>query len=465
MDNKRVCLINPPWSVRKGSIWAYVRSTMPPLGVLMVASVLEQNNYEVDMFDFQAMAVDWDKIDAMVKAWDYDVYGVTATTSITKNAYRMCDLIKKHHPDKMVVLGGAHATAVPLDAAQRSSIDYVVRGEGEYIMLRLLQGEAPETIQGLTFKGADGEIQQIGSDGFIEDLDALPMPAYHKIDFKAYKPAVGGYRRTPAMSMTTTRGCPGRCTFCNSAAITLRKRSADKIVDEIEMLTTKYGIKEISFYDDTFTVYPRNVIRMCELLVEKKVNITWSAFARTDTVSPELLAAMKKAGCHQLLFGIESRNEQILKNIKKDISLEKTRAALRMTREAKIAARCAFMFGNPGETIETMNQTIEYAIELDPDIAMFNITVPYPGTEMFTWAKMNGYLLSEDWDDFDLSEPIMVLPTVTNEEIAAKYREGYRRFYGRPRSLWRLTLRALDPTQIAGMLGGLFSMVRFALSR
>jgi len=145
--------------------------------------------------------------------------------------------------------------------------------------------------------------------------------------------------------------------------------------------------------------------------------------------------------------------------------LEKNHRAIQMTREAGITARCAFMLGNPGETVETMDETIEYAIELDPDIAMFNITVPYPGTEMFGWAKSNGYLMSEDWDDYDLSRAVMTLPTVSNDVIAEKYREGYRRFYYRPRILLRSMLRLLDPGQIIGMLGGLVSMVRFALAR
>jgi len=462
---KRVCLINPPWSVRKGSIWAYVRSTMPPLGVLVVAAVLEENGFDVTVVDFQSMAVDFDQIEEIIADWDFDVCGITATTSIANSGYQVCDLIKKHHPETMVVFGGVHATAAPDEAVTHTSIDYVVRGEGEFIMLRLLQGEDPKNIDGLTFRGADGEINRIGKDGFVENLDILPMPAYHKINFKSYKPAVGGYRRTPAINMTTTRGCPGRCTFCNSAAITLRKRSAEKIVDEIEVLTTKYGMKEISFYDDTFTVYPRNVIRMCELLVEKGIDITWSAFARTDTVSPKLLAAMKKAGCHQLMYGIESKNTEILKNIKKDIAEGKTSDALRITREAGIATRCTFMLGNPGETEATMDQTIEYAIELDPDIALFNITVPYPGTEMFVWAKENGYLLSEDWDDYDLSQPVMSLPTISNDVIAEKYREGFRRFYYRPKSILRMARRMLDPTQIVGMVSGFFSMVRFAFGR
>ncbi len=426
----KVCLINPPWITRQGNIWTNIKSTMPPLGLLYIASVLEKANIHVDVIDFQALGLDLDQIEEKIQNLQYDYYGITSTTSIVKKGYLIAGFIKKFHPSATVVLGGIHATSLPEEPLKDPNIDYVVRGEGEEAFLKLVQGVPAKGIPGISYK-EDGESRHIQPNGIIQDLDALPFPAYPKLDLKLYRPAVGAYKRLPAINMLTTRGCPGKCTFCNSADIKLRKRSAENIFQEMEMLSKKYGMKEISFYDDTFTVYPTKVKRLCELLIENKIDLTWCCFARTDCVSPDMLNRMKQAGCHQVMYGIEAADEQILKNIKKEINLEKNKKAVEWAQKAGITVRCTFMFGNPGETEETIDETIRYSIYLNPDIALYNITTPYPGTEMFDWAKKNGYLTTEDWDNYDLSVQVMALPTITNELMQKKYKEAFKKFYFR----------------------------------
>jgi radical SAM superfamily enzyme YgiQ (UPF0313 family) len=203
------------------------------------------------------------------------------------------------------------------------------------------------------------------------------------------------------------------------------------------MLQANYGIKEVSFYDDTFTIYKQEVIRFCDLVIDQQLDLTWSCFARTDCISPSLLAKMKKAGCHQILFGIESADAQILENIRKPIDLERTREAVRMVQRAGIEVRAAFMFGNPGDTVASLRRTIDFAKSLNPDIAIFNITTPYPGTQMFTWAKQHGYLNTLNWEDYDLANSVMELPTISADEIDRMYKIAYREFFFRPSYLWR----------------------------
>jgi len=203
------------------------------------------------------------------------------------------------------------------------------------------------------------------------------------------------------------------------------------------MLSEKYGVREITFYDDTFTVFPQNVKKLCDILIEKKIDMTWSCLARTDTVKEPLLKSMNEAGCHQICYGIESYNMEVLEAIRKPIDIDRTREAVRLTKKAGINVRCAFMFGNPGETEETMEESIQFALELNPHIAMFNITMPYPGTQMFDWAKENGYLLTEDWNDYDWAHPVMTVPTVSMDAIQQKYKEAYRRYYFRPKFIFQ----------------------------
>jgi anaerobic magnesium-protoporphyrin IX monomethyl ester cyclase len=456
-------LINPPWSTRKGNVWSSIRSTMPPLGLLYLAAVLEQEKIEAGFFDFQANLMDWNEIEEQIKNWQYDVYGISATTAIVKNAYRIVRLIRRHHPKANIVMGGVHPSSMPEEALTNGA-DVIVRGEGEEIFLAYMREQPITAIQGVSYKIGDKFIHQ-GPSGIIDDLNLLPSPAYGKIDFSKYEPAVGAFKRLPAISMTATRGCPARCTFCNSANLKIRKRSAENIFKEMEMLATQYGIKEISFYDDTFTVYPTNIKKLCQLLIDNKTDLTWSCFARVDYVTEELLTHMKAAGCHQVMYGIESASEIILENIKKNIEIEHNKRAVKLTKKLGITTRCTFMFGSPGETEETIEQTIKYAIDLNPDIALFNITTPYPGTEMFDWAKNEGYLTTEDWDKYDLSWPVMVLPTISPEAIVAKYHTAFKRFYLRPSVVLMkiLSLRSLSDFKI--LFGGVRNFLTFLFKK
>lgn len=405
---------------------------MPSLGLLYLAAVLEDNKIDVDVIDYQASRLSWNEIEENLKSCRYDFFGITSSTPIVKNGYRISQIIKKNHPSSKIIFGGIHVTALPEEPFNKASVDYVIRGEGEEAFLKLVKGVAQEKIHGLSYKQGI-KIYHIKPDGIVTDLDSLPLPAFHKVDLTQYKPAVGAYKRLPALNMMTTRGCPGRCTFCNSAKIKLRKRSAENIFREMRMLSEKYGIREISFYDDTFTSYPRNVIKLCGLLINSKIDLTWCCFARPDTVNYDMLKKMKSAGCHQIMYGIESANRDILKNIKKPIDYEKNINAVEMAQKAGLTVRCTFMFGNPGETEATIDETIRYSIQLDPDIALYNITTPYPGTEMFDWAKKKGYLKTEDWAEYDLGEPVMLLPTISVDETKRKYVQAFNRFYFRPR--------------------------------
>lgn len=458
----KICLINPPWFTKKASIWSQIRSTLPPLGLLYLASTLAKEKIDVDIIDLQARPLTWEKTETKIKSLQYEFYGITSTTPIVNNGYRIADIIKKHHPNTKIVFGGVHVTALPEEALGKESVDFVIRGEGEEALLKLLKGTALETIAGLSYKEKN-KIYHIKPDGIIPDLDSIPFAAFHKVDLRLYKPAFGAYKRLPAINMVATRGCLGKCTFCNSANIPLRKRSAENIFQEMETLSHQYGIREVSFYDDTFTVYHKNIEKLCDLLIKNKIDLTWCCFARTDGVNPVLLKKMKAAGCHQVMFGIETADTEILKNIKKNIDCSKNKKAIDMAKEAGITTRCAFMFGSPGETEKTIDETIRYSIELDPDISLYNITTPYPGTEMFNWAKDNGCLRTENWDDYDLSEPVMNLPTISAEVLKKKYKQAFKAFYLRPQFMVRKLLGITSFKEILTLakgMGKIFSFIK-----
>jgi radical SAM superfamily enzyme YgiQ (UPF0313 family) len=208
--------------------------------------------------------------------------------------------------------------------------------------------------------------------------------------------------------------------------------SAPEIIEHIEHLQNNYGIREISFYDDTFTANNKNVAELCQLILEKKIKLSWSCFARVDTVTPDLLLLMKKAGCHQIMYGFETADEKILKIINKRINFSQFQKAITWTRAARINIRGAFMLGNPGETESSMDKTINYAKNAEIKFAVFNITTPYPGTILYKEFLRKNSLLHQNWDLYDRAHPVVKLDTVSGDIIEQYYYKSYRDFYLRP---------------------------------
>ncbi|HAX62203.1 MAG TPA: B12-binding domain-containing radical SAM protein, partial [Elusimicrobia bacterium] len=409
-----VLFINPPW-ITKGGIWQNVASCMPPFGLAAIAAYLEKSDVNVEVVDADALKLSYREISELLRQKRSPEYvGITSSTSTISSALIVSKTAKDIFPNAKIVLGGVHPSVMTEDVLKEESVDFIVRGEGEVTFRELIAGVNKRNIAGLSYK-ENKIIFHNPSRAVISDINTLPFPAYHLLPMEKYFPARGSYKKLPALGMMTTRGCPGRCTFCLGSYLgqQVRNRSAEKIFEEMFLLQDKYGIKEISFYDDVFTTKKENVRNLCKKILNEKTNISWSCFARVDFVDEELLRAMKDAGCHQIMYGIESGDEQILKNIHKKISLEKVKEIVHITKKIGIDVRAAFMLGNPGETKETMQKTIDYAIKLSPDVAIFNITTPYPGTEMFKWAKDKGILTTENWDEYDLSQPLMNLPTVS----------------------------------------------------
>lgn len=438
----RVILINPPWGMQKGNIWYKVASCLPSLGLGYVAAVLERDGIKVKILDCQAISYSVSEILTEIKCFSPEYIGFTATTVLVKNAIEIAKSIKLHFPEIKIIFGGVHPTIAPEEVLINQFIDIVVRGEGEITFLDIVKNKPLKEILGISYK-TNGYFSHNMDRPPIDNIDCLPFPAYHLMPMSHYHTALGSAKRTPAMSIFATRGCPGRCTFCYSGTLgkKIRQRSPENIIGEIELLMDKYKIREISFYDDTFTAFKNNVLKFCELIQKKNIDLTWSCMSRVDYANEDVLKEMKVSGCHQICYGVESADENILKNIKKRISLEKVKSAVEMTKKAKIDVRLSFMLGNPGDTIESMEKTIKYAIDLDPDLLQFNITTPYPGTEMFSWAKNNGYLKTEDWSKYDLYNCVMELPTVSSKDVEKYYQIAYKRFFLRPEYILKRLLK------------------------
>ncbi len=433
MKNLDILLINPPWHKKSGNIWKDVSSCMPPFGLALLASLAREKGYKVSILDCNALQLGLDKIEENLPENSPRFVGLTATSVLVENALTIAKIVKEKYPESKVIMGGVHATLLPEEVLRNPAVDFAVVGEGEYSFLDLLSGLEPRLIRGIGFK-ENGRIVLNQPRETIPEIDSFPMPAYDLLPMGKYYSADGSYKRKPSLGMITSRGCPGRCTFCkgNILGEVIRFRTAENIFKEMTYLQENYGIKDITFYDDTFTTNKKTVENLCGLILANKFDITWCCFSRVDTVDCEILAKMKKAGCYQVMYGVESADPQIIKNINKRINLKKVEETVAATKKAGLEVRLAFMFGNPGETEETIKKTIKYAIDLDPDLVSFNITTPYPGTEMFAWAEKNNYLIHKNWSEYDLSRPVMELPTISRDKILEYYKKAHRQFYLRP---------------------------------
>jgi len=374
----RVALISPKWNKKANDY--------PPLGLGYLAAVLERAQHQVKIFDFSLEPNSPLEDDVQqVKNFDPHLVGITAMTSVYHSALETATLLKAYL-GRPIVIGGPHATMCPERILTESPvIDYVVRGEGEETILELveaLEGRGLSSVKGLTYR-LRGEIVSNPDRELIADLDLLPFPSRHLFDVQSY-----GLRAPDGQPMATilsSRGCPYNCSYCFKGIVgrTYRQRSPDNILAELRQLTDTYGIRNFYFIDDLFTIDSRRLHTIAEELIAQKLDIRWQCLGRVDRVSAEILRQMYAAGCRRIHYGIESGNPEVLRRISKGIQLEQVRQAVRWTKEAGIQAKGYFMLGLPGDSEETMQQTIDLAVELDLDEAMFSLTTPFPGTRLW----------------------------------------------------------------------------------
>jgi anaerobic magnesium-protoporphyrin IX monomethyl ester cyclase len=298
-------------------------------------------------------------------------------------------LVKKGLPSVKVVLGGPHISAVRGEALQSDAVDFAVFGEGEATLLELLttieSGDNFAGVKGIAYKENGRHHVNTGRDP-ITDLDSLPTPLWDLFDFTNYHDFFI-HGDPPYINLTTSRGCPYDCIFCGSKTTwgkKVRYHSAPYVLKELAWLAEN-GIHNISFVDDTFTLNKQRLRTICEGIVTMGINITFLCSSRVDTLDEEILVLLKKAGCKMITFGVESADEGVLKTIKKKTNLSQVRRSIALTKEAGIKTHTSYVIGCPGETRETVEKTIKFAIDMDPDYVQFSIFTPLPGTESWDY--------------------------------------------------------------------------------
>ena len=373
----------------------------PKLGLLYVAAYYERETGNRPVFiDCPPENVSQEELSRRVKEIQPDMVAMSIMTFNLLDALHTARILKKDHPHLKVCLGGPHVNLYPKETLHQPEIDYVVFGEGEKIFFHLIQalesGDTLKSIKGLGWK-ENSEEHINPAETELLDLNELPFPARHLVDVSSYKHIIGEGRQF--FTIQATRGCPAACSFCDIRKTKFRVRSPESVVNEIEQLV-EMGVDDLFFVDDTITIDKKNVLEICDLIIKRNIKIHFKISARVDTINKEVIAALKKAGCYRIHYGIESASTKHLKYLQKGQTPEKIERACKMTRDAGVGFFAYMMIGIPHETKEEMFETVDFAKKLKPDYAQFSICTPYPKVELYYQMLQEGIVPEDYWQEF-----------------------------------------------------------------
>ena len=475
-----VLLIHPPSTIAE----RYGKEDMGdfggdliPLGIASLAGYLREKGYGVGVLDCPALRIDSEKVYEIIKNKNPEIIGFSSTTYSLARAVEIGKKIRSKLPNKLTVVGGSHANVAGIETANKYDIfDIIAYGlDGEHIMHEITKKYSEkkydrdlflndfvslEKIKGIIYK-KDDEVIRNSPTEIINNLDELPMPARDLFPMERYVPVPHHYKKLPLTNMVVIRGCPYFCTFCDQAGT--KTRSPKKVIEEIKYCVEKFGVKEISFWDDTLSYHKKWMKEFLDLLMKENLDICWSCFAAVNTVDEDILKLMAKAGCWNIFYGYETGVDVLAKNMlthRKNRDFDRMKQVAQWTKNAGIEVIGSFVIGLPGETPELAKQTIQNAIELDPDYVQFAIACPYPGTQLAKEIKQGkwGKFVSDELEEYT-TEHVTWLPSGYSsvKELEDMQRYAFRKFYLRPSYVFKriLKLRSFEDLKrhIKGAVG------------
>ncbi len=416
----------------------------PSLSLLYVAGVAEAAGCRVLFIDAHAEGLTVEQTVRRLRDFEPDFIGYTVTTYLFFQNLEWIQAIRRA-VDVPVIVGGVHLSIYPRETLIHTAVDYGVTGEAEWSLPALLEALVTDadlaSVPGLAYKpsgesGPKGELVRVTPAAVDGDIDQCPFPARHLIDNSLYYSFISQYQNfTPII---TSRGCPFRCIFCEQGARRFRPRSPASVGEELEHCVREHDVRELDFFDSSFTIQKKRVLAICEEIERRKLDIVWAMRSRVDCVDREMLRAIRRAGCTRIYYGVESGNREILALLRKATDLDQIKRVIRETREEGINAFGYFMVGNPLEDPATIRQTIRLALDLDLDYAQFSKVTPMPATELYEMLMQE---TGRDWwREFMLTGREVEVPRprcdLSEVEVERWIRLAYLRFYFRPSYMW-----------------------------
>jgi radical SAM superfamily enzyme YgiQ (UPF0313 family)/SAM-dependent methyltransferase len=474
----RVLLINPPYTAeeRYGKDLGRFGPLNEPLGLAYIAAYLEQAGHEVSILDAPAQGIGHRDIPGQIAGAAYEVAGVTMLTPMYARSIQVVRTLREAFPELRIIVGGAHPTILPEETLLKNrEIDFAVLGEGEKVMLNLVngleEGGSIAEIPGLAYR-LNGEVRINPPSSPVGDLDELPMPARHLLPMHAYRMTRSRSRSSHAYTVSVARGCPFDCAFCcRIFGRKVRHHSVSRILEEVRVLVEQYGAEEINLEADTLTLNKSFLRSLCEGLVSSGLSrrVIWTCESRVDTVDEELLRKMKEAGCWQISYGVETGTQRLLDLIHKGITLTRIEETFALTKRAGIGIRAFYMLGIPTETREESLRTISFARKLDAEWSQFTLFTPFPGAELYELAVKDGGLRSHDWADYKTHGGwtrggLAYVPRGrTLSEMKDLQKRAYRAVYIRPRVFLRFLKKVDSLSQLGAYATGLWVLVKTAV--
>lgn len=429
LKTMRVLLINPHYPISE--------TPSPPLGLAYLAGALEAAGVEVEILDFVVYPFSPSSLESVLNRFAPRVVGVTAVTMTVAHAIEVVREVKRIDPDIRTVMGGPHVTFCARETmTQFPGLDFVVRGEGESVLAELVRsiekGGDGGGIPGVVHRNGSGVVDA-GHCQAPVDIDALPPPARRLIPLGRYR-ALG-----MPVSMTASRGCPFNCTFCVGGRMLgsrVRRRRPDAVVDELAELA-RLDFHQINMADDLFTASPAHCLAVCDEIIRRGLSVGWTAFARVDTVSHEILSRMKAAGCHTVSFGVESGNPEMLRRIRKGITKRQVLDAVRICADVGVDPHASFILGLPGETPDTLAETVDFGDRLKGMGVShgFHVLAPFPGTEIReNLDRCDLTILTSDWSLYHANRAVAETSSVsrkTLDDIVIGFEKKFDAWLGR----------------------------------
>jgi len=448
-----IIFINPPYEqVSAGTDYLkHITNRSPSIGLLLLASKAREIGYATEIIESDLEGLSPEVVAQRVLDKNPKFVGITLFTVGVFNASIIAKIIKEKNPNIYVLVGGPHISSMGYETMERfTEFDVSVIHEGELILENLLRtienGDSLEGVNGIMYRDSDGTICKTTPPPSIEDLDSLPIPAWDLLpNFPhGYLPAIYDYPRAPVATYSASRGCPFLCEFCDTSTFggKIRYNSPKHVHSIMKHLSEVYGVKHLQFVDDLFVAHNARVIEFSKLLIEDKIDMTWSCTARVNTVKQETLALMKEAGCWEISFGLESGSDWLLDEMKKSQRVETAEKAVKWTHEAGIRVKGLFMLGYPGENQESIQLTKDFIKRIPMTTMNLSKFTPYPGSPIY--KKLYGASIrEEDWDRLNGMNFVYQAEGFTEEQLDREYKEIIKSFYKRPQILWYYTKMSL----------------------
>ena len=434
MKAPKILLIQPSTLRINYGDYASVGAKTQPIGICYLAGFLEQHDFNVEILDAEVLNYSLEQTLKHISESNPNIICISIITTTYPNSITLAKKIKERFPAIIIIVGGPHITAVPKQSIENECFDVGVVGEGEQTLLEIVE-EHPDNnwskIDGVIYRD-NGKIVMTNPRSLMKDLNVLPFLPYHLLpDIRLYTMQLHSTRATPSASIMGSRGCPFQCIYCDKSVFgtKYRTRTPKNIVNEMEHIANNFGAKEIMFHDDNITLDRQHIISICENIIKKNLKVYWACNARVDSLDKELLYKMKKARCWMIAVGIESGNQKILDIANKKITLNNVRKTVTLINRIGIKVRGYFMLGLPGETKETIEDTINFALSIPLNTAEFTICTPFPNTYLYNHVSEYGTLDNHDYSKFSEMFPVFVPFGLTADYLSKKQDEGHKRFY------------------------------------